>query len=1056
MKNSLFQLFVVAIVALFAACGDKNARQTDDSGRPMSSGELVSGFQNPPPTFTPVPFWVWNGVISRPMIDQQLQQLHDQGYGGVFVHPRPGLISEYLSQEWFDLVKYTVEQAKKLGMQIWIYDENSFPSGFAGGHVPASMPESYNMGTGLKAKKTNELNPEDTTAILVYRKEGERYVNISSNWKSEAGKSADYLVFEKVFSTPSGMTAWYPYVDLLRKEVTQKFIEVTMTGYEKTIGPEFGASVPGVFTDEPNILAALPGKDRTVVRYTPALFEVFEQTWGYDLREHLPSLLEETGDWQRVRHNYWQTLLQLFIDNWSKPWYEYTEAKKLKWTGHYWEHGWPLPIHGSDNMAMYAWHQLPAIDMLFNNTKLRPDQFGNNRAVKEVASVANQFGRSRVLSETYGGSGWNISFADLKRNGDWQAALGVNLMNQHLIYQTIQGCRKYDFPQSFSYHTPWYAHYPVLNSYFTRLSYALSSGIQDNRILVLEPTTSAWMYYSPVASNPALETIGNRFNRFVDALEKAHIEYDLGCENIIKDQGKIEKAGFVVAQRTYDLVVLPPEMHNLDKTTFDLIAEYLKQGGRLISFVKSVDYVDGNKTPAVNQLLAKYSQVVTFAELPLQPVALKLLAPHGLVVNATASLPTGLYHQRRTLEDGQVLFFCNFNADTAISASVSLACKYLYALDLFDGKMYVYPSDKEGDMHTFDISLAPAGSLLLLGSDTQTSDAQPWLPPLSEGTVVNSSQPLRVVRNQPNVLVLEYCDVAFGNRSFKGISSLQASDSVFRHHGFKQGNPWAAAVQYKQTYVEKNNFPPASGYDAVYHFEAGAELTPEQLAGLKLVVEIPALCEVSVNNTVIEATPGEWWLDTQFGVYHIGKAVRHGKNQVRVSVHPMSVFAELEPVYILGDFALESASKGWKMTAPKPLSAGSWISQGLPFYGHTVSYKTSYTIHSPKGRYALVLPQWKGSVARIAVNGHHAGLIAWPPYSLDVTTWLQSGDNEVEVEVYGSLKNVLGPFHTHDTPGLVTPWSWRYYPPIQPAGNAYMLDVYGLLADMELRAVSLQ
>jgi hypothetical protein len=68
----------------------------------------------------------------------------------------------------------------------------------------------------------------------------------------------------------------------------------------------------------------------------------------------------------------------MFIDRWSKPWFEYTEKHQLKWTGHYWEHGWPSPHHGGDNMAMYAWHQIPGIDLLFNTmyTSERPDQFG--------------------------------------------------------------------------------------------------------------------------------------------------------------------------------------------------------------------------------------------------------------------------------------------------------------------------------------------------------------------------------------------------------------------------------------------------------------------------------------------------------------------------------------------------------------------------------------------------------------------------------------------------------------------------------------------------------
>jgi len=54
------------------------------------------------------------------------------------VHPRPGLLTEYLSDEWFHLFDYTVQKGKELGMKVWIYDENSYPSGF-GSQISKTM-----------------------------------------------------------------------------------------------------------------------------------------------------------------------------------------------------------------------------------------------------------------------------------------------------------------------------------------------------------------------------------------------------------------------------------------------------------------------------------------------------------------------------------------------------------------------------------------------------------------------------------------------------------------------------------------------------------------------------------------------------------------------------------------------------------------------------------------------------------------------------------------------------------------------------------------------------
>src|SRR5512139_3780624 len=111
--------------------------------------ELAPVFARPPAGYSTAPFFVWNGEITEKEIDAFLSDFKAHGITGFFIHPRPGLITPYLSERWFALIRHTVDRAKSLGMQAWLYDENSYPSGFAGGHVPAEMPESWNQGQGL-------------------------------------------------------------------------------------------------------------------------------------------------------------------------------------------------------------------------------------------------------------------------------------------------------------------------------------------------------------------------------------------------------------------------------------------------------------------------------------------------------------------------------------------------------------------------------------------------------------------------------------------------------------------------------------------------------------------------------------------------------------------------------------------------------------------------------------------------------------------------------------------------------------------------------------------
>ena len=220
---------------------------------------------------------------------------------------------------------------------------------------------------------------------------------------------------------------------------------------------------------------------------------------------------------------------------------------------------------GPDNMAMYRFHQMPAIDMLFNGfyEYSTSAQFGNVRSVKEVRSVANQCGRQRVLCETYGGAGWDMTFEDMKRLADWEYALGINFMNQHYSNVTIEGARKMDYPDYFTRYSPWGEDYKLLNDHVGRLSLVLSQGEQLNDILVIEPTNTVWQYDSEWYGHPKVGQIGNGFQAFVTGLEKAQYEYDLGSEDIIKDLGDVKGNKFIVGQREYSFVVVPEQVEVL-------------------------------------------------------------------------------------------------------------------------------------------------------------------------------------------------------------------------------------------------------------------------------------------------------------------------------------------------------------------------------------------------------------------------------------------------------------------------------------------------------------
>jgi hypothetical protein len=994
-------------------------------------------FLDPPRQYHSAPLWVWNDMLTDEQITGTMRDLAGQQVKQVFVHPRPGLMTPYLSPEWFRLWKVALKEAERLDMNVWIYDENSYPSGFAGGFVPEASPES--RGRGLTIKEQDSAGQLDENFVAAFRLTDSGYQNISGEVRAGTQLSkGKYLV---ATMQRAGTSPWYGgkfYVDLMYPGVTQKFLAVTMDAYTREIGEQYGKRVPGAFTDEPHLAPAggFP--------WTDDLPDVFEKRWGYNLIDNLPSLTRPVGDWKRVRHNYIQVLLDLFIERWAKPYYEYCERHNVEFTGHYWEHEWPNCLRSPDNMAMYAWHQRPAIDTLMNQYHEDTHaQFGNVRSVKELSSAANQLGRQRTLCEAYGAGGWDLRFEDMKRIGDWLYVLGVNTLDEHLSYITIRGARKRDHPQSFSYHEPWWKAYHVMAQYFARLSLIMSQGEQINRILVVEPTTTAWMYQGDSTPAKRLDEIGNSFQQMLMALERAQVEYDIGCEDIIARHGSTDGATFKVGQRAYSTIVLPPLTENLNLRTMDLLDAYAKAGGAVLCCGQAPSHVDGR--PSQRGSEAARSSGWKQIEPDQAPQMLLGASKDGFAIERIDDDKGILFHHRRTMDDGEFLLLVNTSIDAPSAGLVRSTKRCIEKWDPATADVSTYTFEQAGAGVRARFELPPCGSLVLFLSDKQQKTA---IEPKTTAKIVASQGELEVRPIEDNVLTLDYVDVTAGGQTKKSTYFYQGSQFAFQKNGMDR-NPWDSSVQFKDEIISKT-FGPDSGFDAAYRFTI-EEQVPKQLS---IVIERPDLYTITCNGKPVSATKDSWWLDKSFGRIDIAQAARVGENSVTIKASPFTIYHELESAYVLGTFSLREADSGFVIVGDSPpaLRLGSWKQQGYPFYAAGVSYKQTFNVARPAGRYRVELNKWYGSVAEIIVNGTSASHVAYQPWQCDVTNLIKPGANVVEVVVIGTLKNTLGPHHAGTGLGSAWPGMFQKAPETgPPPGKDYHTVDYGLFEPFALK-----
>jgi len=934
-----------------------------------------------------MPLWVWNDELEWSRLNEQLTQFKALGFGGAFVHPRPGLVTEYLGGEWFDLWRKSVERCRELGLQCNIYDENSYPSGFAGGHVPGIAPDTVCQYVSMNIVPAGQAPPRGALATFRVREEGGRIIaaeKVTGPLPEGVKNKGPIMVFQLRRSAGSPWTGDFPYVDLTNPETARIFIATTYERYRSEVGSDFGRTVIAAFTDEP-LLATTGAYERGQIALPLShyILSQFRRCYGYDLADHLPSLFAEVEGFHKVRFDYWGLLHDLWRDNFMRPLYDWCERHGLKFTGHYMEHEWPAPYITPDDMSLYACFHIPGIDLLLTSL-LKPgrkDEAGHSPiaddshillTMRMLLSAANQLGRKRTLAEMWGAGGWDSTLQDYKRMGEWALAHGINYLNPHLSFITVRGARKRDHPQSFSDHSAWWPEVKGLNNRLSRLSYILSQGFMPNRLLVLQPTTSGFLHAAPGTPAQGLSELRRMHGELVQALCDGQVDFDLGDEYLLEELGRVEDGKLIVGEERYELVVLPKGMINLRRQTLPLLREYLTEGGEILALGDAPRLIDGRESEEAASLSerfrAQWHRVESYESL-LSEIK-RRLPPY---IEFDAGLPSNVSHHFRLLDDGARIHFIFNGSDHVVDAKALVEGRSLESWDPETGSVRIIPTTSSGNNRIrATIKLEPTESVLLItrpefrGDITMSSERKDRV----ERTL--TIEQVRVTPASKNVLVLDYCDVSCLGVDKHRANTWRANWDIWYAHGFDQP-AWDNAVQFRTRVLDRNRFGADSGFDAIFTFDLSQGV---DISSLELAVECTELYSIALNDKPLDFTSSPNWLDPHIHSLPICGIVRAGRNVVHIIGRPFDVRMEIENIYLRGNFSLNPVESGFRVEPAKPLGLGPWSKQGYPFYSEIVNYEAEVDVPSTDKRVILQLTNWSGSASTVLVDGKRTGYIA--------------------------------------------------------------------------------
>lgn len=1019
-------------------------------------------FENPPAIYRAAPFWAWNGKLDERVLGEEIGAFREMALGGFFMHVRFGLEDQYLGEKFLQSVEYCVKEAEKNQMFAWLYDEDRWPSGCAGGLVtknPAyrrktmtfesEIPQNFAISSGEKEEDYISLRPlvaaayavkkDEKGALLSYRRISlplcEEFSALAEKDESaaqdyvygqlNAGESAYFAVIRCDASSD-----WYngaSYSDDLNENAIAEFIRVTHETYLARIGEKFGKSVPGIFSDEPNIEPYEKFEERGVP-WSIDFPAKFKEAYGEDIFARLPELYalrspqafaapdRENGVKKDFIYRYYAFISERFAAAYSEKIGAWCKKHNLAFTGHYLcEDSLEGQTACSGNvMRQYAGYALPGIDMLCDEREYI--------TAAQVKSVANQTGKEGVMCELYGSTNWDFDFRGFKLQGDWLAAMGVTLRVPHLAWYTMKGEGKRDYPASIGIQANWYKKFSLIEDHFARVNACLTRGVEIVNVAVIHPIESAWTATKEESARLTKELIG-----LSETLYKNGVNFDFIDESMLPSLWKKEfpKA---VSESEYKAIVIP-RLTSLRQSTAEFLEAFVAGGGKLVSLTDAILYSGGEELKKAESAwlfkrvfsLAMHVNTAEEAASALQETAFMRILPHK---NETGEL---IYRAVRERDTERIfLFICRADkqGEEYTPGGFDFEISGEYKARLFDtqsGKIFDFPcSAINGKTHFSRIFEAQDSLLLALvpvkngvgncvRKVNSAQDAPETAPESGELPAAYAAE-----TDEYNVLLIDRASAYIGGVETCGEEETLRLDKKMREkigmppRDFFSAQPWTHAG------AEEKIFP------IVLEYRFKSEI---RVQNAYLAAELADVTEIEFNGEAIPMNVAGKYVDDAISKIALPEISR-GENSLRLHVNYHSQ-SSVENVMILGDFfaekqKIENGEKGVIAAKKAGLPWGRIDDLGYAFYGGNLTYVTKINVKHG-GWLAIKAPCYKGNLIEIAVDGQKKGKILYAPYKADLGK-ISAGAHELRLTLYGNRFNTFGQLHNT----TAVPWDGTY------------------------------
>ncbi len=410
--------------------------------------------------YRPNAFWFWNAEMTPAGIEASLDEMAAKGLREILIHPSHGLTVEYLSEEYFNLLRLALAAARKRGLKIWIYDEYAWPSGTAGGRLLTEYPDYCGW-------------------ILVFHRDEHGTIS--------ARPVRQDRVLDSAVASPWS-TSVPGYLDTLRREAVGQFIKMTYQRVYEECREYFSDVIIGFFTDEPVMMIGTVTEnygmwDVPSVPWTPEIPKMFQERFGYDIVPQYAELA--MGSDSQVKRDYWDLLKGLHAETYHGQIADWCREHGVLYTGHLFSEDYLLNHTRFSGSVFQCLRRMdiPGIDYL--GVGRRPeDRFWEHVL---VASIARHAGRSRVFCEAYNLLPMDTRLSDMLYLAQFFGIHGIDDIALMAFRQGSDGIRKRcQWPTLFT-DAPWWDFYELYRDAVARSLALTSLGTRKARYALLYP-----------------------------------------------------------------------------------------------------------------------------------------------------------------------------------------------------------------------------------------------------------------------------------------------------------------------------------------------------------------------------------------------------------------------------------------------------------------------------------------------------------------------------------------------------------------------------------------